>query len=54
MAEARIETLGGSGARLAPRQDHPLHDGDRLEFGPVAAVYSDGEGGAPQTRSWWC
>ncbi|WP_410632298.1 FHA domain-containing protein [Amycolatopsis sp. cmx-4-83] len=83
MAEARIETLGGSGARpaarrgswlfgrgtwvadagsrngtwvngrrLAPRQDHPLRTGDRLEFGPVAAVYSDGEGGARQTRTW--
>ncbi|WP_370962925.1 FHA domain-containing protein [Amycolatopsis sp. cg9] len=41
-----------NGRRLAPRQDHPLRNGDRLEFGPVAAVYSDGEGGAPQTRTW--
>ncbi|KDN22312.1 FHA domain-containing protein [Amycolatopsis rifamycinica] len=41
-----------NGRRLAPRQDHPLRHGDRLEFGPVAAVYSDGEGGAPQTRTW--
>jgi len=41
-----------NGRRLAPRQDHPLRNGDRLEFGPVAAVYSDGEGGARQTRNW--
>ncbi|MGV9365512.1 FHA domain-containing protein [Amycolatopsis sp. NPDC003731] len=41
-----------NGRRLAPRQDHPLRHGDRLEFGPVAAVYSDGDGGGQQTRSW--
>lgn len=41
-----------NGRRLAPRQDHPLRNGDRLEFGPVAAVYSDGEGGTQQTRNW--
>lgn len=41
-----------NGRRLAPRQDHPLRNGDRLEFGPVAAVYSDGEGGVQQTRNW--
>ncbi|GHG06586.1 hypothetical protein GCM10017567_23540 [Amycolatopsis bullii] len=38
--------------RLAPRQDHPLRHGDRLESGPIAAVYSDGTGGVRQTRNW--
>ncbi|MEV5712327.1 FHA domain-containing protein [Amycolatopsis mediterranei] len=41
-----------NGRRLAARQDHLLSGGDRLEFGPVAAVYSDGEGGGQQTRNW--
>ncbi|MEV7098405.1 FHA domain-containing protein [Amycolatopsis sp. NPDC051045] len=41
-----------NGRRLASGQDHPLRNGDRLEFGPVAAVYSDGEGGTQQTRNW--
>ncbi|MET9001529.1 FHA domain-containing protein [Amycolatopsis sp. NPDC004169] len=41
-----------NGRRLAPRQDHPLRHGDRLEFGPVPAVYSDGAGGVQQTRNW--
>ncbi|SEC92204.1 FHA domain-containing protein [Amycolatopsis tolypomycina] len=40
-----------NGRRLAPRQDHPLRDGDRLEFGPVSAVYADGSGAA-HTRTW--
>ncbi|MEU7784699.1 FHA domain-containing protein [Amycolatopsis sp. NPDC049159] len=41
-----------NGRRLAPRQDHPLRTGDRLESGPVADAYSDGEGGARPTRTW--
>ncbi len=41
-----------NGRRLAPRQEHPLRHGDRLEFGPVSAVYSEGDGGVQQTRNW--
>jgi hypothetical protein len=41
-----------NGRRLAPRRDHPLRHGDRLEFGPVTAVYSDGENSAAHTRTW--
>ncbi|MDQ7808980.1 FHA domain-containing protein [Amycolatopsis sp. A133] len=41
-----------NGRRLAAGQDHPLRHGDRLEFGPVGAVYSDGDSGAAYTRTW--
>jgi pSer/pThr/pTyr-binding forkhead associated (FHA) protein len=41
-----------NGRRLAAGQDHALRHGDRIEFGPVGAVYSDGESGAAYTRTW--
>jgi len=41
-----------NGRRLAAGQDHPLRHGDRLEFGPITAVYSDGVAGAAHTRTW--
>ncbi|WP_103349234.1 FHA domain-containing protein [Amycolatopsis sp. CA-128772] len=41
-----------NGRRLGAGQDHPLRHGDRLDFGPVTAVYSDGVAGAGPTRTW--
>ncbi|MCG8926092.1 FHA domain-containing protein [Lentzea sp. CC55] len=41
-----------NGTRLVAGRDQELHHGDRLEFGPVAAVFRDPAGGArrPPTR----
>ncbi|MET8848866.1 FHA domain-containing protein [Amycolatopsis sp. NPDC004625] len=41
-----------NGRQLGAGQDHPLRHGDRLEFGPITAVYSDGTSSVAATRTW--